>query len=148
MSTPDSSEKPAAASTSPAPPAIAPPVAVSPVVATQVAPAKSGVASAIRGLAGLGAGIAALVVAIYLINWFFSVLVPSFFDRIGAATPGVIRDFLIWFSTDKTVEAVNQFGTEWGGILAILGVLLAVVFYFLPSPLSKPGDGQGKGRNP
>jgi hypothetical protein len=78
---------------------------------------------------------AALVLAgigflLYVVN----VQIPRMSEQFEDTMPGLVRDFLLWFATDKTVAQINSFAAEWSGLLTLLGIGLAVIFYVLSLP--------------
>jgi hypothetical protein len=63
-----------------------------------------------------------------------NVQIPKMSSQLEDAMPGLTRDFLLWLATDKTISEINSFAAEWSGLLTLLGIGLAVIFYFLSLP--------------
>lgn len=120
-------------------------------MSTPEAPKSVSLAKRLIGYAGVLATISAVIggiaLAFFALHLFVDVLIPSIFQQIGAATPGVLRDFLLWLATDKTVAEINDFASEWSGLLTLLGIALAVVFFVLSLPDRSSGKSSGGGKD-
>jgi hypothetical protein len=72
-----------------------------------------------------------IVLLLYIVNVLIPKLLTQMGDAISAAIPDLARNFLLWLATDPTVAKINDFATEWSGLLTILGIVLAIVLYIL-----------------
>jgi hypothetical protein len=80
-----------------------------------------------RTLFKVGVVLAGIGLLLNIVN----VQIPKLLVQLEDATPGFTRDFLLWLATDKTVAQVNSFAAEWSGLLTLLGIGLAVIFFVL-----------------
>jgi hypothetical protein len=93
----------------------------------------------VSGITRKAAKVFIVLAGIGLLINIVSVQIPKLLTQIGdlisAAIPDIARNFLLWFSTDPTLAKINAWAAEWSGLLTILGIALAIVFY-----LSSLGD--------
>jgi hypothetical protein len=90
-----------------------------------------------RTLFHLALVLAGVGFALYVVN----VQIPRMSEQLEDAMPGFARDFLLWLATDKTVAQVNSFAAQWSGLLTLLGIGLAVIFFVLSLP-DRPKGGK------
>jgi hypothetical protein len=85
----------------------------------------------VSGIARKTAKVFLVLAGIGLLINFVTVQIPKLMSQINDAAPAISRDFLLWLATDKTVSQINALASDWSGLLTILGIVLAVVFYIL-----------------
>lgn len=90
------------------------------------------------GIAGFFIVIAGIGLLLNIVSTTAQLLFSRLTGIVADAMSGLTKDFLLWWSTNPTVDLIEEIGGESTGaltiislILGIISLILGIVFYFL-----------------